>query len=275
MRARALVPFAVSLASVVVSCASTETLAALAQQAAASPHAEGGSVDKSDKSGTNPLNLQNTFVLFNEFQDLESGDFRNLTNLRYIQAFAGGTMNFRTTVPFVATDVGAPGDAVGLGDLNFRYNWIPHLTHQTGVLVGAELNADSASDDRLGRGKWSLAPVVTTAFFFPSGLIFAPSYQQNVSFAGDDGRSDINEGYIDLYVVKTAKDKRSWFLLDPTIVLDYEDDLDGTTVELEIGRVIGPVLHAAGSFYVRPGIGIGNHRAYDWNIEVGFKVVGL
>lgn len=231
--------------------------------------------DKSDKSGTNPLNLQDSFILFNEYQSLPSGNFRNIESARYVKAFHDGTMNFRTTVPFVATDAGAPGDETGLGDLNFRYNWIPKITHQYGLLVGAELNADTATDERLGRGKWTFVPTITTAFFLPNGMIFAPSYQHNFSFAGQDDRPDIHEGYIDLYVVATSHDRHKWLLFDPTIVLDYENDASYATIELELGHILGPAFGGAGSFYIRPGIGIGNDRPYDWNLEVGFKLIGF
>jgi hypothetical protein len=81
---------------------------------------------------------------------------------------------------------------------------------------------------------------------------------------------------IDLYMVFTAEDKKSWFIVDPALVIDWETDENTPfTIEAEYGRNIGTLFGGALNFYVRPGIGIGQDRPYDWNIEVGFTVVGF
>lgn len=232
----------------------------------------GGSADK---SGTNPLNLQNTAVIFNEYQDLD-GAYRNTTNLRYIQGFADGTMAVRLTAPIVATDVGGETET-GLGDFNLRYNYVPYVTQKFGLMLSCESWLDTASEDVLGRGKTSLAPVVVAAFFLSPQWIFAPAYQYNVSLdvLGDDDRADIRESYIDLYLVWTSANKQQWAILDPTIVVDHENDHESMTVEGEVGQIFGKALGGVYSAYVRPGIGIGSYRAYEWNLEIGIKLIGF
>ena len=37
----------------------------------------------------------------------------------------------------------------------------------------------------------------------------------------------------------------------------------------------GPPSKGVASWHIQLEVGIGGHRAYDWNIEVGYKVVGL
>lgn len=244
-----------------------------AAQPVAAP--EGEPADDADKSGTDPTKFLRTLVIRNEYQRLTNEKSFNITSLTYIEPFADGRMNLRTRVPLIATD--ALGDTeFGLGDLSFRYNWLAYVDAKQGLLLSMELNADTATEDVLGRGKWVIGPTVTYAMFLSPTMIFAPAYQHNVSFAGDNNRSDVNESVIDLYMVFTAEDKKSWFIVDPTLVIDWENNENTpATLEAEYGFNIGSLWGGALNAYIRPGIGIGQDRPYDWNIEVGFTVVGF
>lgn len=228
-----------------------------------------------DKSGTDPTKFLRTLSLRNEYQRLTNDKSFNITSFTYIEPFADGRMNLRIKAPLASTD--AAGDnELGLGDLSLRYNWLPIADQNKGVLLIAELIADTASEDVLGRGKWIIGPSVTYAMFLSPTVIFAPAYQHNISFAGAGDRSDVNESVIDLYMVFTAEDKKSWFIVDPTFVIDWENDQNTpVTLEAEYGRNIGTLFGGALNSYIRPGIGIGHDRPYDWNIEVGFTVVGF
>jgi hypothetical protein len=228
-----------------------------------------------DKSGTDPTKFLRTLGLRNEYQRLPNDKSFNLTTFTYIEPFANGRMNLRLKAPLAYTDA-AGDDKFGLSDISLRYNWLAHVDASKGILLSADLTADSATEDVLGRGKWYIGPAVTYAMFLSPTMIFAPAYQHNISFAGDGDRRDVNESVIDLYMVFTAEDKKSWFIVDPTLVIDWENDENTPfTLEAEYGRNIGTLFGGALNFYVRPGIGIGQDRPYDWNIEVGFTVVGF
>lgn len=228
-----------------------------------------------DKSGTDPTKFLRTLGLRNEYQRLTNDKSFNLTTLTYIQPFADGRMNVRLKAPLAYTDA-TGDDEFGLSDISLRYNWLAHVDASQGILLSADLTADTASEDVLGRGKWYIAPGLTYAMFLSPTMIFAPAYQHNISFAGDDNRNDINESVIDFYFVFTAADKKSWFTIDPTLVIDWENDENTPlTLELEYGRNIGTLWGGALNAYIRPGIGIGQDRPYDWNVEVGFTVVGF
>jgi hypothetical protein len=230
---------------------------------------------EADKSGTDPTKFLRTLVLRNEYQRLTNDASFNIASLTYVEPFADGRMNLRTRVPLIATDALGDGD-VGLGDLSFRYNWLAYLDAKQGLLLSTELNADTATKDVLGRGKWIIGPTATYAMFLSPTMIFAPAYQHNISFAGDGDRNDVNESVIDLYLVFTAEDKKSWFIVDPTMVIDWENEENTpATLEAEYGFNIGTLWGGALNFYIRPGIGIGQDRPYDWNIEAGFTVVGF
>jgi hypothetical protein len=231
--------------------------------------------DSQDKSGTDPTKFLRTLGARNEYQRLTNDSSYNLTTFTYIEPFAEGRMNVRFKAPLVYTDATGDDD-FGVGDLSIRYNWLPIVDKDKGILVSAELIGDTATDDVLGRGKWIFGPSVTYARFLSPTMIFAPAYQHNLSFAGDGDRNDVNESVIDLYMVFTAEDKKSWWIIDPTLVIDWENDENTPlTLEIEYGRNIGTLFGGALNAYVRPGIGIGQDRPYDWNIEVGFTVVGF
>jgi hypothetical protein len=228
-----------------------------------------------DKSGTDPTKFLRTLGLRNEYQRLTNETSFNLTTLTYIEPFADGRMNLRLKAPFAYTNATGDDD-FGLSDLSLRYNWLPVVDEKKGILLSAELIADTATEDSLGRGKWIVGPAITYAMFLSPTVIFAPAYQHNVSFAGDGDRKDINESVIDFYLVFTAEDKKSWLVIDPTIVVDWESDRNTPiTLEAEYGRNIGTLSGGALNAYIRPGIGIGQDRPYEWNIEVGFTVVGF
>jgi len=35
------------------------------------------------------------------------------------------------------------------------------------------------------------------------------------------------------------------------------------------------MMGGVGSIYIRPGVGLGTNRIYNWNLEVGFKLIGF
>jgi hypothetical protein len=85
----------------------------------------------------------------------------------------------------------------------------------------------------------------------------------------DDGRADVSRSAFDLFFVWLAEDKKHWAVVNPTIVLDHENEKEFAIFETEVGQMMfGPT-----SSYIRPGFGIGDDKPYEWNIEFGFKVI--
>jgi hypothetical protein len=121
----------------------------------------------------------------------------------------------------------------------------------------------------LGGGKYTASPGATFAFFFKGGqVIFAPSIQHKMSYASDSARQDVNQSLLDLYLVWRPTSK-SWITLDPQFVYDHENGSFFYQTEIEYGRL----MFGGVSTYLRPGVGIGNERPLDWNIEFGLKIV--
>lgn len=242
--------------------------------AAAAPEAsDAETADTGDKSGTNPLNFQNTLGFKNEFNRI--GDhYANFTKINYSQPLASN-LKVGLDLPLLATD-GAGKEKFGLSDISIKSTWIPYATKKMGLALGADVTMPTASDDLLGSEKWQVGPSVTVAFFLPNNLIFAPAYKHGVSFAGESSRADINSGALDFYLVWKFDRNRQWFTFDPTILMDYENDrYESATVRLTYGRVLTKVGNGALSGYIRPGIGIGQDRPNDWSIEAGVTLIGF
>ena len=240
-------------------------MSALAQEAA--PDAQ------ADKTGTNPLNFQQTVGLKNEYNDLGDG-YANFTRLVYAYPL-WSNLKLGAEIPLLASDASG-ADEFGLSDIVLKSSWIPYATKKMGVALGADLAAPTASDETLGTGKWILSPSLTLAFFLPGNAIFAPAYKHGFSFAGDNDRADIQVGTADFYLVKKFDRNRQWLTFDPTLLFDYENDrYDSSTVRLTYGRVLGKLGGGVLSGFVKPGVGIGCERPNDWSFEAGVSLIGF
>jgi hypothetical protein len=242
---------------------------------------------KGDKTGTNPINFTHDVRLYNEFLWLNTkGDGeQNITTFEFRTPFADGKWQFRARVRYasIKADVNDDGvddlDESGLGDIDFRFLTVPYLdmSKRLALAVGFETFLDTASEDALGTGTTSLGPQAFLVFLAPFGIkgtLFAPAYQHKFSVDEDDGRNEIRRGLIDLFFLWISQDKQYWALLDPQIVLDYEEDVEFMSADLGMGTMLDKYLGTKGhSAYLRPSIGIGADRPTDGSIEVGYKII--
>ncbi len=262
-------------------------------------------VDKSDQTGTNPVNFTYDLRLYNEYQWLsaDANGEQNTTTLEFRVPFADGKWQFRVRarsnyINADGPDAGySPGmfakrrlsgggsplrslrtlrtdrgiDDCGFGDVDFRFLTVPYfnLEKRFAIATGLEVFLDTASEDTLGSGSTSLGPQIFLAFFRPFGLPidgFFPGYQHKFDVDGND----VHQSVIDLYVLKTWKNKTRWLLADPQIILDYENNTEFFLLDLEFGTMLKTKGHSA---YIRPSIGVGGDRPYDASFEVGYKIV--
>ena len=136
--------------------------------------AKSAATNKNDKSGTNPINFQRDLRIYNEYLWLNTaGDGnQNLTTLEFRTPFAGGKWQFRTRIPYNAVTADVNGDGMddiddsGLGDINFRLLTVPYFEGANAFAYALEVFLDTASEDSLGAGTTSLAPVVFYGRFF-------------------------------------------------------------------------------------------------------------
>lgn len=237
-----------------------------------------------DKTGTNPVNFQREFRIYNEYAWLNTaGDGNlNLTTAEFRTPFLDGKWQWRVRARYnaLSADFNDDGtddvDESGFGDIDMRFLTVPYvdMSKKQVVAVGLEVFLNTASEDALGSGATSLGPQVFYVKFLPSGL-FAPGLQYKFSVDEDKGRKEVDRWLIDLNYLYMAKDKQSWFFTDPQIVIDNENNHEFATIDLEFGWMMTNWFELPGhSFYIRPSFGVGTDRPTEGSIEVGYKIVG-
>jgi len=253
--------------------------------------AEQAAKDASDKSGTNPINFQRDLRIYNEYLWLNTaGDGnQNLTTLEFRTPFAGGKWQFRTRIPYSSLTADVNGDGIddiddsGLGDVNFRLLTVPYFEGANAVAFALEVFVDTASEDSLGAGTTSLAPIVFFGRFFRGGFgpwqkggLFAPGLQYKFSVDEDEGRDKTEQIILDINFLLQSVDGQAWLFAEPQIVFDQETDADFAIMDIEFGWMMTkwwPNLTGQ-SFYLRPTFTIGADRPTDYGIEVGYKFIG-
>jgi len=247
--------------------------------------AEQAAKDTSDQTGTNPINFQRDFRIYNEHLWLDGN--QNLATLEFRTPFAGGKWQFRMRVPFITSlraDVNGDGiDDSGLGDVNFRLLTVPYFKGANAFAFALEVFGNTASEDVLGAGSTSLAPVVFWGHFFRGGFgpwkrggLFAPGLQYRFSVDEDEGRAETEQIILDINFLLQSVDQQTWLFAEPQIVFDRENDAEFAIMDIEFGWMMTkwwPDLKGQ-SFYLRPTFTIGRDRPTDYGIEVGYKWVG-
>jgi hypothetical protein len=252
--------------------------------------------EKKDDTGTNPVNFTNDFRFITEMQQFpDSGgsqikqtlewraplgnDIKNLGGgglfsdmgktfgLRFRAYHQNLSLNNSDSESFGTSQVS------GIGDFDARILAIAYTSKKFILAPGLEAFFNTASNDALGSGKNTLAPVVFGVFLgaFGKGSLFAPGYQYVFDVGGDPERGDISRSQIDLYFVWVLSQGKNWFLLDPQIILDHENSVEFMTVDAEWGFMIVPKAGISG--YVRPGVGVGSDRPFDYNLEFALKFI--
>lgn len=235
-----------------------------------------GSTFAKDNTGTNPINFTNDLRVYYNFSELNTqGDGKiGTTTLQYRTPFADGKWQFQLKVPYANREIDITGngtddiDDSGIGDISMRFVTVPILKMEKkfALAVGLELGFDTADNPN---GSTTLGPQVFAVFFKPpgGGALVAPAYQHVFSIDG----KDVNRSQLDLFYLYKYKDKFfNWAMINPQAVIDYEND---NNTHMNIDFEAGKMLSETQSFYLRPGVGIGGDRLFDWDLEAGLKVV--
>ena len=248
-----------------------------------------------DDTGTNPINftydarfysemswltpddaslITNTF----EFRVPLGRDLANLTNQKEgIFNDLGSRHALRVKTPYKSlnldTGEGPNTNISGVGDLSFRWLYIPFVNNKFGIAGGLEAFFPTATNDALGDGKLVLRPQIFAGFFglFGKGSIFAPGILYLFDVAGDDARAPVNQWQMDIYFVWLLAEMKHWLIINPQPVIDVENKKEFMIVDVEFGYMIPPLPGA--SIYLRPGAGVGEDRPFDWTFEFGFKFI--
>ena len=245
--------------------------------------------ENKDNTGTNPVNFSYDFRLITELRQFkddggslikQTAEFRwplggDVANLRgeqgegfYSELGKRFGLRFRAYYNFLS--VNNPDSIVsGIGDFDARFLAIAYASPRFILAPGLEAFFNTASDDALGSGNTTLAPVVFGVFpgLLGKGSLFAPGYQYVFNVSGNK----VSRSQIDLYMVWVLVQGKNWLLFDPQIVIDHAYNRWFMTIQAEWGFMIVPASGISG--YVRPGVGIGADRPYNWNLQFAVKFV--
>jgi hypothetical protein len=244
---------------------------------------------KKDNSGTNPVNFTYDFRIIQEMQQFkDDGGSQNKSYLEFRAPMGRDIANVTGQEAGSLVDLGSRfavrlrgyyntvnfNDAAnttvsGIGDFDARIIAVAHATSKFAIAPGLEAFFNTASNDVIGSGSTTLAPVVFFGFFNLLGKysIFAPGLQHQFSVEGNK----VSRTILDIYYVKMLAKGKNWLIINPQPIFDWENNTQYMVVDVEWGFMIVPKSGIAG--YVRPGFGIGADRPFNYNFEFAIKFV--
>ena len=227
------------------------------------------------KYGTDPTAITGRIQLTSQYRDSPRKVGSILTVARVDLPFKRDYI-LRVEAPFLQSST--PGQsnintAHGFSDLGVILGWRAYNTPEYAVLVGVNATFPTASDDKVGRGKYALGPIIATARFLPKLKSFVIGVlSHNVSVGGDSARKSINASSL-LLRFNSVWGKHWWSVAQAGWQVDWEQSTKGSmNLELEVGRNI---VDKWGVF-IRPGVGIFGQDvpgAYNWNIAGGIRYI--
>ena len=245
---------------------------------------------KKDKSGTNPINFTYDYRVYFESQAFKDGggsqnravmefraplgrDIANVTGEE-----AGGpwgslgsrwAVRMRAYYNTVNFNDAANTTVSGIGDFDARILFVAKANKKFAIAPGLEAFFNTATNDVIGSGSTVLAPVVFFGFFNWLGKysILAPGLQHRVSIAGND----VNQSVLDLYYVKMLAKGKNWLIVNPQPVYDWENETTFAQIDVEWGFMIAKAAGLSG--YIRPGLGVGEARPFNYNFEFAIKFI--
>lgn len=174
----------------------------------------------------------------------------------------GGDMAIRIGAPLLRYQVSEHTD-VGLGDLNLHWDWAPTIAGPNGLLVSVDTTWDTASRDRLGVERHTIAPAVAYAVPIGHDLTIAPGISHRLSWGPGDGQ---RISFTEIHgSVTWLGSPTFWVMADPVLNVNHESDHSWFSVDVEAGMQVTRVL----AVYVRPGLAFGDERAYDAHAAAG------
>jgi len=113
-------------------------------------------------------------------------------------------------------DPTTPGRTTGLGDINYTLFVSPTQPVNGWILgLGPSITAPTATDDRLGSGKWS-GGLSAIALNQPGWGTYGGLVRHLWSFAGSSSRSKVNQSLIEPFINYNLND--GWYLISDMVI---------------------------------------------------------
>jgi hypothetical protein len=142
------------------------------------------------------------------------------------------------------------------------------------IILGAEMEFDTASRPELGAGRNVLTGSLTIERKLASGAIFAPTIAHGVGLWGRGDKS-INFTRLNLYFVAHIDNAKIYATIDPAMTIDWADDSQYADIALTLGYNFGRIIGADAQVFIRPSAGVGGARSFDWGVELGLQLLNF
>ena len=231
------------------------------------------------KTGSDPTDFITRFEPSFEHIELENDIELDLTVLRADLALLP-EISLRLDIPLASIDPPAALEPAGfdaetgLGDIITQLLFKPYSDDQLATLFGIRLDLETTSEEELGQGGTTYAPLAAVAWYPIKGLIIAPLLQwflgENLDNDPLPGERDRNElSYRQIILWQPMHPYVSWLLADPELIIDFEDD-DKTnfTLAVEYGKMLSKTI----GFFIKPKVHAGgSDKVQEWAMKIGFR----
>jgi hypothetical protein len=157
----------------------------------------------------------------------------------------------RTIIPFkYVPDTAMTGGSAGLGDINPTFFFTPAHPGALAWGVGPDFQLPTATQTSVGTGQWSVGPALAL-HAHPDPWTFAMIISNIWSFAGDSGRSSVNQMSLQYFVHYNFA--HGWHIKSsPTITADW-DKSSGDVWTVPVGAGVAKVIKV-GKMAINPGL---------------------
>lgn len=221
-----------------------------------------------DKTGTNPLNLQQQVLVATTYVALEDL-YLDETTYRHVVPVLHRRIALSAGIPLVVGNLTGRTET-GLGDVSANVEWTPWLSRRGGLLVGLRTTWDTATVEGLGLGVHTLMPYGQFVVQPSARTIVAPFVGSRFGVGGDQFAPDVQDTLAGVYAVWRPT-PRLWLATQPQVVFDVARDSTYGEISGEVGY---QWLRRLGT-YVRPSMGVGSDgsKPYAWGVTVGVRFV--
>jgi hypothetical protein len=247
---------------------------ALAQEA--SP----ASAPEEENSGQDPTRPVTRFDIRLKYQSSPDGHESQLLTLRADKPFElkdGWKLSTRVDAPIVRSNAMTPQNVdadynTGLGDMLLQALLITPPDGKFTFAFGTQVIVPTGSDDQFTTGKWRLVPSAAAIYQLPElsrGSFVGVVLRDDFSFAGDDGRAEIN--VVSLQPIFNWALPDRWFITaSPEAKFNAED---GWTVFLPFDITVGKKINPTTVLSVQADVAlIDDYEQYDWQVELRLGV---
>lgn len=224
--------------------------------------------------GTDPTAIVGYHEVHYEYERVP-GDARTHNAVAIASLALTPSWLLRVTMPYV-WDVPNRSDTSntnGADDMEVRIGVRVYNSPYLALFLGTDVLFPTASNERLGEGKYTLGPGIATAVpVLGLRSLFSVLGQNFKSVGGDPGRSKIHYAQFQLNL-NTIWSEQWYTSLLPTVKVDWtRGGKSGMSVEGEIGYQ----FHGQWQAFLHPGVGAWGKdlpEGYDWIVQFGVRWV--